>query len=133
VAKLADDETIAELEAAALEKARELEEIQRKLEAAQASRLEDLVERLRLEILESGFDHDRVLSELGRTLKKRRMRLTTSAKKHWRMKDDHGCVYSGQGQLPRCVLRSMRESGLDPRSREDRQRFFIDHMERCDI
>ena len=122
----------AELEVAARQKALELAEIQRRLEEARAIERRSLIERLRGQIQESGFDYDVIVQALARRRRKDAPSAVATARRRWQHKADPACTYSGKGQLPRCVMEYMRTLGFDPKSRNDRRQFFDQYMERLE-
>jgi len=120
--------TAAQLQVAAEEKARELEEIKRKLNEAREAEKGAFIGYIRHEILESGFDYDAVVSALANPVRRASQRYPVRAR-GLRLRTDHSCTYYGRGQLPRCAMEAMQREGLDPASRSDRTRFLREFME----
>ncbi|NCA72273.1 MAG: hypothetical protein EOM91_19820 [Sphingobacteriia bacterium] len=118
-------ERLSQLEAAAAKKADELRTIREELASVRAAQLAEYVLRLREEIIALRFDPEAVRHALAGPSR------TTPPRRRLRLKDDHSCVYAGQGQLPSCLLVRMRAHGLDPKISTDRKQFIADYMEPC--
>jgi hypothetical protein len=77
----------------------------------------------------SGWEPRTVVRALREALDPKRPRSGGWGSGAWRRRATPDCVYSGRGQLPACILDDMRAKGLDPRQREDRDRYRDQFME----
>ncbi len=98
--------------------------VEKALHAKRADRKKQLIAEFKARLAEEGFDFEALC---GADAKKRSKGSTDRTYPSFVAKDDAECVYT-RGPIPGWMKEKMSALGLNPKAKEDRERFKSDYM-----
>lgn len=104
-------------------------QLEQVLQAKRGERKKELVAEFKARLAEEGFDFEEICGKIDG----RKGRRASSSRDYptFVLKDDSGLTYV-RGPIPQWMKDKMSALGLDPGSKQDRERFKADYMDRRD-